>query len=175
MSHQLFNQCPEIRTHDLSASQDSGFGIPTHNFLSLLRDLLSQGIPVRFKASGVSMSPFIKNGDTVVVFPFQKTSPSIGQVVAFVHPVSQSLMVHRVLSRTREQYHLKGDNSFERDGLVPRTNILGYVKKVIRNGKEKSLGFGRGGFFIGLLSLGRLLPPFFSFFLRITHLFQEPH
>jgi hypothetical protein len=171
MSQHHFNRHPETNTQHLSASQDSGLGARDYGFISLLRDLLSQGIPVSFKVSGISMLPFIKNDDIAVIFPFRKTSPGIGQVVAFVHPVSQRLTVHRVFSITRDYYHLKGDNSFETDGLVPKANILGYVKKVIRNGDERSFGFGPEGIFIALLSLGRLLPPFFSFFSRITHLF----
>jgi hypothetical protein len=160
MRNHFLTQAPELNTQHSS-------------FFTLFRDLLSQGIPARIKVSGISMSPFIEDEDIVVVSPFQKTSPSIGQVVAFIHPVSQRLTVHRILSSMGDLFYLKGDNGLEADGLVPRANILGYVKKVIRNGNQKSFGLGAEGILIALLSLGRLLAPFSYFFSRVNYLIKK--
>lgn len=136
----------------------------------LLQAVLSKGAPFRFRAKGISMSPFIKDGDVVTVFPLPGTSPGLGDVVAFAHPGTGKLVLHRVVGKRGDSYLLKGDNTSELDGLVPEPNILGRVRKVERDGKAVFLGLGpersliafltRGGLpFSLLLPVRRLLRP----------------
>ncbi|MEA3438827.1 MAG: hypothetical protein U9R58_00935 [Chloroflexota bacterium] len=37
----------------------------------LMREVLSKGVPVRFRARGWSMEPFIRNGDLICVSPLE--------------------------------------------------------------------------------------------------------
>jgi hypothetical protein len=105
------------------------------------------------------MSPFIKDDDVVTVSPSIPKQPRLGEVVAFIHPVTGELLVHRVVGRRGDSHFLvKGDSIREVDGLVPQANILGYVRKVERRGKEFSLGLGPERILIAFLGRRGLVP-----------------
>jgi len=127
--------------------------------VKLLGAVLGKGAPVRFRAKGFSMSPFIKNEDVVTLSPLQDASPSVGDVIAFVLQGTDKLCVHRVVGRKGDCYVTKGDNSSEADEPVPRENILGFVTRVERDGKEVFLGLGPERFLIAFLGRRGLLLP----------------
>lgn len=99
-------------------------------FSFLIGSLLKNSILVRFKAEGKSMMPYIDDGDVIVVSPIHNDEIAIDDVVAFIQPISNSLVVHRVIEIQNGQYLIKGDNTFKNNGLVYRSNILGRVSKV---------------------------------------------
>jgi len=78
------------------------------------------------------MSPFIKDGDVVTISPIHISSPSIGDVVVFIHKETGRLLLHRVVRKNGESYLTRGDNTLEGDGSVHEANILGCVTKVKR-------------------------------------------
>jgi signal peptidase I len=127
--------------------------------VQLLRAVLDKGAPVRFRAKGFSMSPFIKNEDVVTLSPLQNASPGMGDVIAFVLQGKGKLCVHRVVGRKGDFYVTKGDNTSEADESVPRENILGFVTRVERDGKEVFLGLGPERFVISFLGRRGLLLP----------------
>ncbi len=127
--------------------------------VELLRAVLDKGAPVRFRAKGFSMSPFIKNEDVVTLSPLQNTSPGVGDVIAFVLQGIDKLCVHRVVGKKGDFYVTKGDNTSEADESVPRENILGFVTRVERDGKEVFLGLGPERFLIAFLGRRGLLLP----------------
>ena len=132
-----------------------------HYFVpDLVKDILSQGAECRFQANGHSMSPFIKDGDIVIVSPILHVSPGIGDVVAFIYKETGRLLIHRVVGKNGESYLTRGDNTLEGDGLIYSANILGYVTKVERNGKKVSLGLGPERFLIARLTRKGLLLSF---------------
>jgi len=132
-----------------------------HAFVpDLVKDILSQGAGCRFQAKGDSMSPFIKDGDVVTVSPVFRSSPGIGDVVAFIYEETGRLLIHRVVGKSGESYLTRGDNTLQGDGLILGANILGYVIKVERNGKKVSLGLGPERFLIACLTRKGLLLSF---------------
>ena len=118
----------------------------------LMLAVLRRNVPFRFRASGFSMAPFIKDGDVLTVTPFANLSPGFGDVAAFCDPVSGRLAVHRIVAQKKSGYHLKGDGADAADGVVPRTNIIGIIRKVERNGHNILLGLGPERFLIAFLS-----------------------
>jgi hypothetical protein len=105
------------------------------------------------------MSPFIKDGDAITVSPKIGCSPRFGDVVAFIHPRTEKLFIHRVVWKRRDAYIVKGENTLESDGLIKKENILGVVTKVERKGKKVFLGLGPERFLIALLTRKNLLLP----------------
>ena len=105
------------------------------------------------------MSPFIKDGDAITVSPKLGSSPRFGDVVAFIHPRTEKLFIHRVVWKRRDAYIVKGENTLESDGLIKKENILGVVTKVERKGKKVFLGLGPERFLIALLTRKNLLLP----------------
>ena len=129
-----------------------------HLLKELLRTVLDKGASFRFRAKGFSMSPFIKDGDVVTVAPMLGTAPGLGDVVVFIHPHTEKLVIHRVVGKKPDSYLLKGDNFPDDDDFVPKANILGHVAKVERDGKSIFLGLGLERFLIAFLTRRRLLP-----------------
>jgi len=41
------------------------------SLVELLRSVLDKGVPFRFQAKGFCMTPFIKDGDVITVFPLE--------------------------------------------------------------------------------------------------------
>ena len=135
------------------------FSLPGDAFAELLQAVLSKGSLFRFQAKGFSMSPFIKDSDVVTVSPFLDATPQLGDVVAFNLLGTKKLVIHRVVSKKGNSCMIRGDNSFEADGLVPRAGILGRVARVERNGKRIILGLGPERCLIAFLTRRKLLFP----------------
>jgi SOS-response transcriptional repressor LexA len=126
--------------------------------IDIMREVFGRGADFRFRARGLSMSPFIKDGDLILVSPVSKVKPSLGMVVAFVQPVSGILIVHRVVGRKGTAFLIQGDNTGGKpDGLFQPQDILGCVTGVERNGRRVVLGLGPERFLIATLSRSGLL------------------
>ena len=136
------------------------FSISGSTLIELFKDVLGKGASFRFQVKGFSMSPFIKDGDLVMVSPLLGSSLRLGDVVVFIQPGVRRLAIHRVIRKKGSSCFIKGDNTYQIDGLIPKTNILGYVTRVERNGKRVYLGLGLERLFIALLTRRGLLFPF---------------
>lgn len=141
--------------------------------VDLLRAVLHKGAPARFQAKGFSMAPFIKNKDLVTVSPLLTGRPGLGEIVAFVHPETQGLCIHRIVSKKDDLYVTKGDNRFETEERVPIENILGSVTRVERDGKQVFLGIGTERFLIATLTRRSLLFPLLFPLWRIVRPFMR--
>ncbi len=122
----------------------------------LTRTLLERGKPFRFTAHGYSMSPFIQDGDIITLAPFED-EPHVGEVIAFINPESDRLVVHRLVAVTPEGFVIKGDNIPEPDGMFARAQMLGRVVRVEREGRVVSGGIGVERAAIAFLSRERIL------------------
>jgi signal peptidase I len=103
----------------------------------ILQAVLSKGFSIRFKAKGFSMFPVIKDGDIITVSPFPGVSIRSGNIIAFIHPQTEKLVVHRLIETKENGFLTKGDNSLETDGDIPGTYILGKVTRIEKKGKSR--------------------------------------
>jgi len=133
--------------------------IPNAVLIELLQAVLQQGKPFWFQAPGFSMSPFIKDGDTITLSPLAEASPQVGEVLAFLRPGSGKLVVHRLVGWQGERFLLRGDNSGEASEWIPASSILGRVTSVQRGGQAVRLGLGVERRIIATLSRRGLLQP----------------
>jgi hypothetical protein len=125
--------------------------------VEFLRAVLGKGVPFTFRAKGLSMSPFIRDGDVVTVSPLQDAMPRLGDVLAFVGPGGERLVIHRVVGGGCDSYLVRGDATSEVDGLVREGDILGRVTGVERDGQEIRLGLGPERLLIAILTRSGLL------------------
>jgi hypothetical protein len=149
--------------HPVNKDKDKTLSLSGPALKELLQSVIQKGLPFRFKARGSSMSPFIKDGDILTVSPLGKVPPRIGDIVIFIHPVSASVVVHRLVAKRGNVYRVKGDNSQGMTTLLPRENVLGRLDRLERNGSRVLLGLGPERLFIAFLTravfLRRILHP----------------
>lgn len=125
----------------------------------LLVAVLEKGVPFRFRAKGFSMSPMIRDGDVITVYPSDEKKFRVGDVVAVFYAAYEKLVVHRLIGRKNDFFMVKGDNNAEVDGLVSPDKILGKIQRIERNGKRIRLGVGKEGMLIAwLMRMGLYLP-----------------
>jgi hypothetical protein len=135
---------------------------------ALLASTLQQGAAFRFQAMGFSMSPFIQDGDVICIEPLGGRSPGLGGVLAFTHPASGRLIVHRLVGKRRTLALLKGDNlpGLGLD-LVGWPRLHGRVISIERRGQSQKLGLGPERYLLALLSRLGLLRPLIQLILLI--------
>ena len=97
-----------------------------------LKSTCAKGIPFKFTATGLSMAPFICNGDSLIIDPILNGKTiTKGDIVAFITPDEGRLIVHRMVKKKQGQYLIKGDNVYHTDGYYKQEYIYGSVTKII--------------------------------------------
>lgn len=122
----------------------------------LLQAVVEKGTSFRFRASGRSMLPAIRDGDVLTISPAAPGEPRVGQVTACRIPASGILLVHRVIRRKSNRALIKADRGGEVDGWVPDTDLLGVVTHVERDGREKYWPWKRVGGRLAFLVVWKL-------------------
>ncbi len=108
--------------------------------LDLTTELLSQGATVRFRPSGRSMYPSIREGELITVEPVAASDVKPADVV--LYRSERGLIAHRVVemaSRDARVFRLRGDASLSCDEPVQANRILGRVVGVQRKGRSIQL------------------------------------
>ena len=124
----------------------------------LMTAVLAKGKAFRFRARGWSMSPFVKDGDILTVAPLGGRQPRTGEIVAFLHPKTGRVAVHRIVRSAAGRYLIRGDNTDMADGTLEAERIVGVVAEVVRNGKTVRGVDGRAAVLVAWLSrTGRLV------------------
>ena len=131
------------------------------SWAEVLKDKLARETSFRFKTTGHSMYPFIREGDSVVVTSLRSKKIHLGDIVAMVHPTSGRLFIHRIIGKDGTYVITKGDNGACADGRIPGQFIFGSVTGIERNGKRLCLGLGPERALIALLSRKEWLHPLF--------------
>ena len=111
-------------------------------FLGLTRELLQRGCHVRFRASGTSMHPTIRDGEVVTVAPSSGDAFAVGDVL--LCRFGQRPTAHRVVAvqpsaNGRPVLFLHGDNLCSRDRPVRASDVIGRVVSVSRDGSDHLL------------------------------------
>ena len=118
--------------------------------LELLEAVLEKGRPFRFRAAGISMHPYIRDGDVVTVENIQGKVLGIGDVVAALHPQNGRLMIHRIIKKTPDGYKIRGDNTPDSETLIQKDKVYGIVSQISRNGNPVTFGLGLEKYLIAL-------------------------
>ncbi|MBW6467338.1 MAG: S24/S26 family peptidase [Brevefilum sp.] len=127
--------------------------LPNDDLIDLMKDVLERGAGFVFCAKGQSMLPFVRDGDRITIRPAFQQKPGLGKIVAYVHPVSGKLIVHRVVAVRGSFYYIRGDNNptpgWDR---ASAKDILGCVSQVVRDDRQQRLGLGPERYLIAFLS-----------------------
>jgi len=95
--------------------------------LGLVANQLISGQPVKVRASGYSMMPFIREGDTLVMNRAKMDHLKPGDIVAFIR--NRLLFIHRIIEigLMDEWVLTKGDHLAISDSLIKPEEVLGVV------------------------------------------------
>lgn len=116
-------------------------------FGCLAASMLQAGVSLQFQARGSSMTPTIRDGDSLLIVPVQLHELRVGQIV-LCRIENNRFVVHRILRRRRQQgtvsFLLKGDQCRSTDGWVDASCILGQAVQARRQGKMVRLPGAEG-------------------------------
>ncbi|MBI9089255.1 MAG: S26 family signal peptidase [Desulfobacterium sp.] len=97
---------------------------------TLVSEFVDKRKNLKFKATGNSMFPFIKDGDGIKISPYIENKPEIGDIVAYLDSNTRNLIVHRIIKLSANQFIAKGDSCLHSDGTQSKDDILGYVAEI---------------------------------------------
>jgi len=150
---------PSWRKAVVERGSGNGFVLSGAGFCELLTAALEKGKTFRFKAGGVSMSPFIKDGDFLTVAPFTGgRRPRLGDITAVKSRVTGNLLVHRIVRLDGNTCRIKADNMPVPDGLFPIDSLLGFVSHLERDQRRIHIHPGVGNTLVALFSRIGLIP-----------------
>ncbi len=115
-------------------------GNASNLLLDLTTELLSRGNTVRFRPSGRSMYPSIREGELIPVEPVRASDVKLADIV--LYRSERGPIAHRVVeiaSRDSRVFRLQGDASLSCDQPVEAHRILGRVVGVQRSGRSVAL------------------------------------
>ncbi|MDA3917429.1 MAG: S26 family signal peptidase [Deltaproteobacteria bacterium] len=92
---------------------------------------------IKVQGHGSSMSPFLKNNETLFIKPVKKkTEIKTGDIIAVTDKNEEKIIVHRVISQKKNICLLKGDNCKKKDGWFTKKQVLGIItQKKKQSGK----------------------------------------
>lgn len=105
----------------------------------MLFAVLAGGNRFRFTVHGVSMSPFIREGDTVELSPVGKLHK--GRI--YLAEKKGRLLLHRAVAVKGNRVLLKGDNLPEPDGWFEKEGLLAVTVAVVHRQKRQKWGIER--------------------------------
>jgi signal peptidase I len=126
---------------------------------ALRKEVIKNGHAVQTIASGYSMFPFLRKGDTLTIEPVPMNNIKRGDVVVFES--EEKWIAHRVIKIRNNtkglEFLLRGDTCFQFDPVVDHENYIGSVSVFTRNNSKKTLS--KGVFFVwkkSIVALGML-------------------
>ncbi len=108
-------------------------------FALVVQAVLENGVTAKFKVTGSSMLPTIRNNDVVSISPYKENNPKVGEVVALLDRANSRIIIHRIIKKKEKMFLLKGDGLLRYDGFFPREWVAGFVSGVERNGTPISM------------------------------------
>jgi hypothetical protein len=110
------------------------------HFWFVVASLLDSNQCVRFRPAGSSMSPFIRDGETVIVNPCHARRLRFGDIILYTLPglADSSMRIHRIVGRGRRNGRdvllTRGDSLAEVDAPVGMWQVLGRISSIEKGG-----------------------------------------
>jgi signal peptidase I len=113
-------------------------GEKSPRFLETSCDLLREGYPIRFCATGQSMKPTIRDGETIIIEPVEAEKIQRGDII--LYRTRRGVIAHRVANTQwddngQPRFILRGDSAASYDQPIAASDILGRVTAVERRGR----------------------------------------
>jgi signal peptidase I len=108
--------------------------IPINEKVGLYEELLEKGISLQVKATGRSMSPYLKGGETLTIQKVQPESLKKGDLIFFKDQTGFPVL-HRIVRIQRKEkgqyiFQTKGDGTHTFDDPILEDALIGKVYKI---------------------------------------------
>ena len=107
--------------------------VDTREYVSVLKEMVEQGMEVSMTISGTSMEPFLIHNRDRIYFQKPKGPIKKGDMV-FFQRVTGEYVMHRVMKVRGHQYYLAGDHQTFLEGPIEESQIFAKVVSVERKG-----------------------------------------
>lgn len=106
----------------------------------IIEEQLKNNGEIRFKPRGTSMLPLLRQGkDEVVVRSFDGKFKKYD--ILFYRREDGDFILHRLIGFDKDKNPvMRGDNQFDKEYGITKSNVIGVVSSVIRNGKSINSG-----------------------------------
>lgn len=132
----LKSSSPDNRTD--AFLKPSSIRLATPSVTRLFEDILNRDLNLRVRVTGMSMTPFIRDGDIVIIRKMPYFLLKTGDLIFFKN--RQGLpTVHRIIRKRRtannvREFFTKGDAMISFDELISVDEVLGKICKIEKTG-----------------------------------------
>ncbi len=107
--------------------------VDTREYVTVLKEMVAQGMEVSATIFGTSMEPFLKDKRDRIYFRNTEGTIKKGDMVFFQRKTGEYVM-HRVMRIRNHQYYMAGDHQTFLEGPIETTQIFAKVVSVERAG-----------------------------------------
>ncbi|MBP7102846.1 MAG: S24/S26 family peptidase [Bacteroidales bacterium] len=108
---------------------------PNSEIFKYVAEEISHGENVQLRVKGNSMLPFIREGDSIILIPYNPSCLKIGDVVLFNH--KKEVRLHRIIHKNGSSLILQGDGNINAKELIDLLDVIGKLKQIIRRNEKK--------------------------------------
>ncbi|WP_114744548.1 S24 family peptidase [Falsibacillus pallidus] len=102
--------------------------------INLLQNVIKREGKITLPATGNSMFPYIRRGDSCTFIPFEPDELKRGDIALF-HQIDGRLVAHRFFYVHHDQYLFKGDSNQGFDHVVAKEQLIGKLVSIKRNNR----------------------------------------
>ena len=107
--------------------------VDTREYVSVLKDMVEQGMEVSMTVVGTSMEPFLVHNRDKIYFRKPEGTIKKGDMV-FYQRESGAYVMHRVMKVKKQQYYMAGDHQTFLEGPIEKKQIFAKVVSVEKDG-----------------------------------------
>ena len=107
--------------------------VETREYVTVLREMVEQGMEVSMEIAGTSMEPFLIHKRDRIYFRRPEETIKKGDMVFFQRKTGEYVM-HRVMMVKDKQYYMAGDHQTFLEGPIEENQIFAKVVSVERAG-----------------------------------------
>jgi len=111
--------------------------VPNQDFFAHIKEALHDGNDVVLPVKGVSMVPFLRNGDRLLVKPIAKSDFKLGKVV--LANTKYGIILHRIVAMRKEWIYMAGDGNLMQIEKVHKKDVWAVGTAVMNGSTYKNI------------------------------------
>ncbi len=104
------------------------FKVPNNEFFKCVLESIQAGESVKIRVKGNSMYPFLKEGNAILLSPFEAKELKPESIVLFAY--RDIYILHRIIARKDDRLIIQGDNVYTHVEKATISHVVALVKQV---------------------------------------------